>query len=54
MNAHETRIERETREITEIAEVLVRDKLLGTTVTNVWAEALKIWRIQFDLGELEL
>lgn len=47
VDEHETRCEREQREITEIAHVLLREKPPGTTVTDIWSEALAIWRTQF-------
>jgi IS30 family transposase len=50
----ETLAERHQREINEIADALLRKYYPpGTTLAEVWAEALSIHRLQFALDSLE-
>ena len=50
----ETVAERYQREITEIAEALLRKYYPpGTTMTEVWSEALRIHNMQFIVDRLE-
>lgn len=52
--SEETVAERNQREVSEIANVLLRRYYPpGTTQTEVWAEALSIHRLQFTIDDLE-